>query len=130
MMLFECLTSYVFKYKHIQREVNKHLHIDCIVLERNSIYAFIFFNSINQETYTIFVVNDKAYAGLFFNQVINIHGSMDKLKSKLKEKGYDCYDLFLFQVGTVTAETYGVKIEAPAGNGTITQPLEIDSDSD
>ena len=114
----------------IQREIENHLQKDCIVLVRNTIYAFVFFNSINQVTYTVFVVNDKAYAGLFFNQVINIHGSMDKLKSKLQEKGFDCYDLFVFQIGTVTAESYGVKMEEPSGEGTMSQPLEIDSDTE
>ena len=130
MQLMECLTSYLFKNKYVAHEVEKDLTQDCIVLQKNSIYAFIFFREGIDKTYTIFVVNEKAYAVKYFDRAINLFGMFDKLKEKIKRDGFDRYDVFEFQVGHLSRETYGVKVEGITGEGTSMEPLVLSSDEE
>ena len=126
----ESLTSYLFKNKYVAHDVEKDLTKDCIVLQKNSIYAFIFFKQEFDKTYTIFVVNDKAYAVKYFQRAINLFGMFEKLKEKVKKDGFDSYDVFEFQVGHLSRETYGVKVEGTTGEGTSQEPLVLSSDEE
>ena len=130
MTLMECLTSYLFKNKYVARDVEQNLEKDCILLPKNSIFAFIFFKEGSDKTYTIFVVNDKAYAVKYFERAINPFGMLEKLKEKIKGDGFDSYDVFEFQVGHISRETYGIKVEDTIGEGTYDDPLELSSDEE
>ena len=130
MTLMECLTSYLFKNKYVAHDVKKNLEKDCILLPKNSIFAIIFFKQEIDKTYTIFVVNEKAYAVKCFERAINPFGMVEKLKEKIKGDGFDSYDVFEFQVGHISRETYAIKVEDTIGKGTHDDPLLLSSDEE